>query len=71
VSGEAGLALMRAPVSSTVTNREPLRPAVKTSSSSARNVSSLAANSRTTWRLEITTPAPFGNARIRSQVICP
>ena len=71
VSGEAGLALMARAGVVDRDEREPPRPAVKTSSSSARNVSSLATNSRTTWRFEITTPAPFSNARIRSQVICP
>ena len=61
----------RRPVSSTVTKEALLNPVFSTSASSARNVSSLAASRRTTWRFEITTPTPFSSAKIRSQVICP
>ena len=61
----------RAPVSSTLTKGEARRPALKTASSSARNSSSLAVRSRTTWRFEIERPAAVSTATIRSQVIWP
>src|SRR5271166_3612064 len=61
----------RAPVSSTVTKGEPSSPARSTASSSARKLSSLACNSRTTCRLEIARPMPARSSTIRSQVIWP
>src|SRR5208337_2069805 len=46
-------------------NRAPASPARSTASSSARNLSSLAVKSCTTWRLEIARPSPVRTSTIR------
>ncbi len=47
------------------------KPGAEAASSSARNRSSLAVKSRTTWRFEIERPAAVSKVTIRSQVIWP
>ena len=61
----------RADVSSTEIQGAVANPARKTCASSAANLWALLARSRTTCRLEMTTPMPVSSAVSRSVVTCP